>query len=141
MDTWVLLRNVETSSGERNRLLFVLKSRGMAHSRQVREFVLSDKGIQLVDVYAGAGTVLTGSARLIQEAQDIAKAEAQCQEAARRKRELEQEKALVQAQIEALQHKVEVLAEDLDSLAGTEQSRLDVATRDRAELSTSRQTD
>jgi len=45
MDTWVLLRNVETPSGERNRLLFVLKSRGMAHSNQVREFALTDKGI------------------------------------------------------------------------------------------------
>ena len=141
MDTWVLLRNVETSSGERNRLLFVLKSRGMAHSRQVREFVLSDKGIQLTDVYVGAGTVLTGSARLIQEAQDMAMAEAQCQEAARRQRELKQEKAQVHAQIEALQHRADVLAEDLDSLAGYEKSRLEVATRDLAELASTRHTD
>jgi circadian clock protein KaiC len=53
MDTWVLLRNIETPSGERNRLLFVLKSRGMAHSNQVREFVLSDRGVRLTDVYVG----------------------------------------------------------------------------------------
>ena len=62
-DTWLLLRNVE-SNGERNRLLFVLKSRGTAHSNQVREFVLSDHGIALVDVYVGPAGVLTGSARI-----------------------------------------------------------------------------
>ena len=54
VDTWLLLRNVETN-GERNRLLFVLKSRGTAHSNQVREFVLTDHGVELVDVYVGAG--------------------------------------------------------------------------------------
>ncbi len=69
MDTWILLRNIETD-GERNRLLYILKSRGMAHSNQVREFVLSDNGISLRDVYIGSGTVLTGSARLVQEAKD-----------------------------------------------------------------------
>jgi circadian clock protein KaiC len=141
MDSWVLLRNVETPSGERNRLLFVLKSRGMAHSNQVREFVLSDTGIQLTDVYVGAGTVLTGSARLIQEAQDTATAQFQWQEAARRQRELKQEQAQVQAQIDALQHKAAVLAEDLNFLARNEQSRLEAATRDRAELADRRQVD
>jgi circadian clock protein KaiC len=141
MDTWVLLRNVETLSGERNRLLYVLKSRGMAHSNQVREFVLSDRGIHLTDVYVGAGTVLTGSARLIQEAQDSAMIEAQQQEAARRQRELEQEKAQVQAQIDALQHKAAVLAEDLDFLARNEQSRLEASIRDRADLAGARQVD
>ena len=67
VDTWLLLRNVE-SDGERNRLLFVLKSRGTAHSNQVREFVLTDHGVELVDVYVGPAGVLTGSARLAQEA-------------------------------------------------------------------------
>jgi len=141
MDSWVLLRNDETPSGERNRLLFVLKSRGMAHSNQVREFVLSDTGIQLTDVYVGAGTVLTGSARLIQEAQDTAMAESRRQEAARRQRELEQEKAQVQAQIDALQHKAAVLAEDLDFLVRNEESRLEASIRDRADLAGARQVD
>jgi len=141
MDTWVLLRNVETPSGERNRLLFVLKSRGMAHSNQVREFVLTDKGIRLTDVYVGAGAVLTGSARLIQEAQDKLMAETHRQEAAQRQRELELEKAQVQARIEALQHKAALLAEDLDSLARYEQSRLEAVTRNRAELLSARQVD
>ena len=67
MDTWLLVRMLE-SNGERDRLLYVLKSGGMAHSNQMREFVLSEKGINLVDVYVDPGTVLTGSARLQQEA-------------------------------------------------------------------------
>ena len=67
VDTWLLLRNVETN-GERNRLLFVLKSRGTAHSNQVREFVLTSHGVELVDVYVGAAGVLAGSARLAQQA-------------------------------------------------------------------------
>ena len=141
MDTWVLLRNVETPTGERNRLLFVLKSRGMAHSNQVREFALTNQGILLTDVYVGAGTVLTGSSRLIQEAEDEARAEAERQEAARRQRELEQEKAQVQAQIEALQHKAAVLAEDIEILASNETARLAVASRDRTQLAGARQAD
>ena len=76
MDTWLLLRNVE-SNGERNRMIFVLKSRGMAHSNQMREFVLSDAGIDLVDVYLGADGVLTGNARLAHAAQEHANAELQ----------------------------------------------------------------
>jgi circadian clock protein KaiC len=67
VDTWLLLRNVE-ANGERNRLLFVLKSRGTAHSNQVREFVLTDHGVELVEVYVGPAGVLAGSARLAQEA-------------------------------------------------------------------------
>ncbi len=69
MDTWLLVRMLETG-GERNRLLYVLKSRGMAHSNQMREFRLSDRGIELLDVYVGPGEVLTGSARLVQESRD-----------------------------------------------------------------------
>jgi circadian clock protein KaiC len=67
VDNWLLLRNVETN-GERNRLLFVLKSRGTAHSNQVREFVLTDHGVELVEVYIGPAGMLAGSARLAQEA-------------------------------------------------------------------------
>jgi circadian clock protein KaiC len=69
MDTWLLLHNVEFN-GERNRTLYVLKSRGMAHSNQVREFVLSDAGIDLVDAYLGNDRVFTGTARVAQDAQE-----------------------------------------------------------------------
>ena len=65
VDAWLLLRNDERN-GERNRLLFVIKSRGSAHSNQVREFVLTDEGAELLDVYVGPNGVLTGSERVEQ---------------------------------------------------------------------------
>ena len=71
MDLWILLKMIETN-GERNRGLYVLKARGMAHSNQVREFRLSSKGIEVLDTYMGAGGVLTGTARTAQEAADQA---------------------------------------------------------------------
>ena len=71
IDTWLLLRDIELD-GERNRLVYVLKSRGMANSNQVREFRFTGKGIELVDLYVGPGKVLTGSARVQQEARDAA---------------------------------------------------------------------
>jgi len=69
VDTWILLRNIEVN-GERNRLLYILKSRGMAHSNQIREFLLTAHGVQLRDVYLGPGGVLTGSARVAREAEE-----------------------------------------------------------------------
>jgi len=133
MDTCLLLRNVETA-GERNRLLFVLKSRGMAHSNQVREFRLSDQGIRLIDVYVGPGTILTGSSSLMQEAQDKVQAAIERQKIVRRRRELEQEQALAKAQLDALQLKTAALAEEIKTLASDEQARLTTAARDQAEL-------
>jgi circadian clock protein KaiC len=102
MDTWLLVRFLE-GNGERNRGLYVLKSRGMAHSNQIREFVMSERGLALVEVYAGPAGVLTGTARHIQEARERAEADARGQEQERRQRALERRRALVAAQIGALQ--------------------------------------
>src|SRR5438445_11657737 len=71
IDTWIFARDVELN-GERNRCIHVLKSRGMANSNQVREFLMSKDGIRLLPVYVGSGTVLTGSARATQEARERA---------------------------------------------------------------------
>ena len=73
IDTWLLLRDIELG-GERNRGMYVLKSRGMAHSNQIREFLLTDHGVELKDVYIGPEGVLTGSLRLAQEAREQAAA-------------------------------------------------------------------
>jgi circadian clock protein KaiC len=97
VDTWLVVRNLE-SGGERNRLLYVLKSRGMEHSNQVREFRLSSQGIELIDVYVGPGGVLAGTARLTQEAREIADANAYREESERRKDELD--RSLVALQME-----------------------------------------
>jgi circadian clock protein KaiC len=69
MDSWLLLRDIE-SNGERNRGLFVIKSRGMANSNQVREFHMTSQGVQLKDIYIGKNGILTGSSRRIQELSD-----------------------------------------------------------------------
>ena len=113
MDTWILLRMIE-SANERNRILYVLKSRGMAHSNQMREFQLSDRGIGLLDVYTGSGTVYTGSARMVQEAKDQADGLAQQQAAARQRRELQQEQATLAAQAEAIAQRLKGIHSQLD---------------------------
>ncbi len=87
MDVWLLLRNTE-HNGERNRTIYVLKSRGMSHSNQIREFILSDAGIDLVDVYLGNDRVLTGTARVAQGAEDRAAAEVRQQDHQRKLRQL-----------------------------------------------------
>jgi len=107
MDAWLLLRNVEFN-GERNRMIFVLKSRGMAHSNQVREFVLSDAGIDLRDVYVGGDRVLTGTARVSQEAQERATAELRGQDHDRKLRQLAARQKSLDAQIAALQAESEL---------------------------------
>jgi circadian clock protein KaiC len=101
IDTWLFMRDVELN-GERNRCLYVLKSRGMAHSNQVREFLMTDEGIRLVPVYVGSGTVLTGSARLSQEAREKAEALQRSQSIEERRRSMEQRRKAVEAQVAAL---------------------------------------
>ena len=113
MDTWLMLRNVEFN-GERNRTIYVLKSRGMAHSNQVREFVLSDKGIDLVDVYPGDDRVLTGTARVAQEAHERAAAEVRQQDHQRKLRHLAGKRKAIEAQIAALQVEAESEAAEVN---------------------------
>jgi circadian clock protein KaiC len=112
MDTWLMLRNVEFT-GERNRTIFVRKSRGMAHSNQVREFVLSDKGIDLVDVYLGGDRVLTGSARIAREAQERAAATLSVQDHQRKLRQLASKRKAIDAQITALQAEADAETEEV----------------------------
>ena len=114
-DTWILCRVVE-SNGERNRCMYVLKSRGMAHSNQVREFVMSGRGIRLIPPYIGAGMVVTGSSRLAQEAKEKAETLVRSQEIERKQQALERKRSALEAQIKALE--MEFGAEELD-LQGT----------------------
>jgi circadian clock protein KaiC len=108
-DTWVLLRDIELNA-ERNRCMYILKSRGMAHSNQLREFILTDKGIELVPAYIASAGVLTGSSRVAQEARE--KAEALDRELGMRRRqeEMTRKRLVLQAQMEAL--KAELAAEE-----------------------------
>jgi circadian clock protein KaiC len=101
IDTWLLLRDID-SGGEKNRCLSILKSRGMAHSNQIREFLLTDHGVELRDVYVGPEGVLTGSARLTREAEDKALQLVRSQEVELRRIELERKRTTLDAQIAML---------------------------------------
>ncbi|MCK7517237.1 MAG: circadian clock protein KaiC [Ignavibacteriales bacterium] len=101
IDTWLLLRDIEIG-GERNRALYILKSRGMSHSNQIREFLLTDHGIELLDVYVGPEGVLTGSARLSQEAKNDAEQLMYRQEIERKQSGIELKRAALEAQIVVL---------------------------------------
>ncbi len=121
MDTWLLLRNLECN-GERNRGLYILKSRGMSHSNQVREFLLTERGVQLLDVYVGPQGLLTGSARAAQEARERAEAKERELQLQRKQLELEERRQQLEAQIAAMrsgfaveQNKLRLEARDLQS--------------------------
>ena len=100
-DTWILLRDLELN-GERNRCLYVLKSRGMAHSNQIREFVLSRAGVHLLPAYLGSGTVYTGSARLAQEAREKTETLREQQRVEEKRKEFSARRNVLESQIAAL---------------------------------------
>jgi circadian clock protein KaiC len=143
MDVWISLRMVE-SDGEQNRLLHIIKARGTAHSRQVREFVLSAKGIQLLDVYVGPSGVLTGSARVAQENRERAEKlehqrefERQQSELKRKKLELEAQMAAVKAEIKEVQDELETgVLEEKENRRATSEAVLQMAKRRQADKRT-----
>jgi len=133
MDTWILLRNIE-HNGERNRGLYILKARGIAHSNQIREFVFTDRGIELKDVYAGAEGVLTGSARAAQEAREKAAAQLRREAIERKKRELERKRQALDTQIVALRAQFETEAEEIKKEIALETSREQALQMDRVQM-------
>lgn len=140
MDSWLLLQDFE-GNGERNRVLYVIKARGMAHSNQVREFLISDRGIDLVDAYNGPSGVLTGSARAAQTAREKAEALASQQEAARRQRELKRKRAALEQQISGLRSEHEANDVELRQIDEQVGRRTLLLTTERAELGRLRQAD
>ena len=140
IDTWLLLRAFDIG-GERNRGLSILKSRGMAHSNQIREFLLTDHGVELRDVYVGAGGVLTGSARLTQEAQDQALQMLHKQEIERRQLELKSKRQALEAQIAALRAEFEVRETESLRITGQEQAQGAQLAQGRVDMALSRKED
>ncbi len=112
MDSWLLLRNLE-SNGERNRELYILKSRGMAHSNQIREFVLTKYGIQLLDIYVGPSGLVTGSARVAQEAKERTDAEERKQQLRRKTLERKESREQLEAQIAKMRSDFEIQEQSL----------------------------
>ncbi len=106
MDSWVKLVDLE-ENGERNRILYIVKSRGTSHSNQVREFRMTDSGVELIDAYVGAEGVLTGTARLTQESREQAASARRRQQIERRRRDLARRRGAVERQIAELQAALE----------------------------------
>lgn len=129
-DTWMILKNLETG-GERNRVITILKSRGMAHSNQVREFQLTSKGIDLVDVYAGPEGVLTGSARIFREA--ALRLEIDRLDAQRKKK-----RALLEEQIARLRSELEGEEREIEGRIRLEKLKMNTILQKRKELGISR---
>jgi circadian clock protein KaiC len=122
VDTWISVRDLE-GVGERNRGLSILKARGMAHSNQVREFVVTDKGVQLLDVVVGPAGIVTGASRLTQQLQENAQAVAAQQEVERRDRELERRRRVLEANIANLRTEFESVEEELRQINTEAQTR------------------
>jgi len=140
MDTWLLLRDIEYN-GERTRVLYVLKSRGMAHSNQIREFLITDRGIDLMDVYAGEGIVLTGASRKSQELKEEAEAAARREELERLKRELERKRKVMEARINEIRVEFEMAEEDLKKAILNREMKEKILLADRAAIGELRKAD
>jgi circadian clock protein KaiC len=140
MDAWLLVKNIE-SNGERNRGLYILKARGIAHSNQVREFILTDHGIELIDAYIGSEGVLMGSARSSQLARERAADLERQLTNAHKERELRRKHDLYEAQLVALKGQYEserdAILRDLDD----EKRRIEAVAAQRREIARLRKAD
>jgi len=136
-DTWILLRDIE-SDGERNRCIYVLKSRGMAHSNQLREFVITTKGIKLIPPYIGPGGVLTGTSRINQEAKEKFAALQRDFEISRKQREVSRKRRALEAQAASLQAELVTVDREAEDLTRESKKREQQARVDQAGLAKSR---
>ncbi|MDP3452006.1 MAG: circadian clock protein KaiC [Bacteroidales bacterium] len=137
IDTWILLRDIELS-GERNRGMYVLKSRGMANSNQIREFLLTDHGVELREAYIGLEGVLTGSARIAQEAKESAELLIRKRDIERKKREIEQKRNALEAQISALHFEFESEESEAIKMIEIEQDQIKRLKKDKVQMAESR---
>ncbi len=140
MDTWLLLKAIEVG-GERNRALYVLKSRGMDHSNQIREFVLTDDGLRLLDVYLGPEGVLTGSARLSQEGREKAAGTSRRQQLEGRGRELNRKRQIFEARLTKLRAEFEAEEEGIQQSISESKLLDEELLRDRKEMQQTRKQD
>jgi circadian clock protein KaiC len=140
IDTWLLLRDIELN-GERNRGMYVLKSRGMANSNQIREFILTDHGVELRDAYIGSSGVLTGSARIAQEALENAEVLTRKNDIERKKREIVRKRKALEAKIATLHVDFESEESEAVKMIETEQEFIKRLAQDKIEMAVSRKSD
>lgn len=137
IDSWILLRNLE-QSGERTRALFILKSRGMKHSNQVRELILTDRGMELAEIAVGPNGILVGSARQAQVVQDRVATVASRQEIQRRQNELTRKKKTLKAKIAELESEYSAEIHDIEQAIMQARARSAAAATDRTALAAER---
>jgi circadian clock protein KaiC len=140
MDTWIMLQNRD-EGGERNRNMFILKSRGMAHSNQTREFLLTDAGVDILDAYVGPEGVLTGSARYTQEAREREAEISSAEEIEFKRRELERNRKKIEAQIAELQAGIEAKEDEIARSVSQSERRGRTRLEDRQERGKLRKAD
>jgi circadian clock protein KaiC len=140
MDTWLLLKAIEVG-GERNRALYVLKSRGMEHSNQIREFLLTNDGLRMLDVYLGPEGVLTGSARVSQEGREKAVVTIRQQEQETRRRELDRKRQIFEARMTMLRAEFEVEEEIIQQSISESKLLDEELLQDRGQMVRSREAD
>jgi circadian clock protein KaiC len=140
MDTWILVKNIE-ANGERNRGLYILKARGIAHSNQIREFVLTDHGVDLLDTYIGMDGVLMGTARVSQLAREAAAEGERRQLTLQRERELKRKQELYEAQVAALKGQFEVERDAILRELDEDRNREEVVATQRLEMARIRRAD
>jgi circadian clock protein KaiC len=133
VDAWILVRDIEFN-GERNRGLYVMKSRGMKHSNQVREFVITDKGLDLIEVYLGPGGVLTGSARQEQMLLEETGAAIHSQSISRKDREILRKRKVLEAKIASLNSEYESVEEELNKVYLEEELKKQILAKSREEI-------
>ena len=133
VDAWLLVRAVE-HNGERNRSLYVMKSRGMKHSNQVREFVITGKDLDLLNVYLGTDGVLTGSARTAQQLQEAAGLALHDHAVGRKDREIARKRTVLEAKIVSLQEEFESVQEELNKSYTEEELGKEVLEKNREQM-------
>jgi circadian clock protein KaiC len=139
VDAWLLVRDIE-SNGERNRGMYIMKSRGMKHSNQVREFVITDEGLDLVDVFLGPDGVMIGSAR---EAQQLIEATGQVlrtHAVSRKDLEIERKRTVLEAKIASLKEEFESVQDELNRSYIEEDLRKEIMEKNRQQLIENRHT-
>ncbi|SFE18664.1 circadian clock protein KaiC [Spirosoma endophyticum] len=137
VDAWLLVRDIE-SNGERNRGMYVMKSRGMKHSNQVREFMITNKGLELVDVFLGPEGVLTGSAREAQKLQQDTGNVLREHAVSRKDREIERKRLVLEAKIAGLKEDFESMQEELNKTYIEDELRKEVLEKNREQITRSR---
>ncbi|WP_159469292.1 circadian clock protein KaiC [Dyadobacter sp. 3J3] len=137
VDAWLLVRDIEFN-GERNRGMYVMKSRGMKHSNQVREFVISDEGLNLVDVYLGPEGVLTGSAREAQRLQEVTSDVLKDHAITRKDMEINRKRKVLESKIASLKEEFDSVQDELNKSYIEDQLRKSVVDQNREQLTRNR---